>query len=119
MPTSAELTGIKLPKPTDGISLIPVLTGKGIQKEHEFLYWEFHEGGTKQAVRMGKWKAVRFGTHESLELYDLSVDIHEDRNVAAQNPEIIAKIETYLKSARSESKIWKTDEYWPTKKVRD
>ena len=119
LPTSAELTGIKLVKPTDGISLIPVLTGKGIQKDHEFLYWEFHEGGTKQAVRLGKWKAVRFGTRESLELYDLSVDIHEDRNVATTNPEIIAKIETYLKTARMESKIWKTEEYWLTKKARD
>lgn len=118
LPTAAELTGTRLAKPTDGISLVPVLTGKGIQKEHDFLYWEFHEGGTKQAVRMGKWKAVRFGTKEPLELYDLSTDIHEDRNVAAQHPEIVAKIEAYLKSARSESKIWKTSEHWPANKDR-
>ena len=118
LPTAAELAGVRLSKPTDGISMIPVLTGKGIQKEHEFLYWEFHEGGTKQAVRMGKWKAVRFGTREPLELYDLDLDIHEDKNVAAQHPAIVAKIEAYLKNARSESKIWKTAEYWPANKEK-
>ncbi len=119
LPISAELTGISLKNPTDGISMIPVLTGKGIQKNHEFLYWEFHEGGTKQAVRMGKWKAVRFGTEEPLELYDLSVDIHEDKNVASLHPEIIAKIENYLKHARSESEIWKTETHWPANRERN
>lgn len=118
LPTAAELAGVRLSKPSDGISMIPVLTGKGIQKTHEFLYWEFHEGGTKQAVRMGKWKAVRFGTKEPLELYDLSMDIHEDKNVAAAHPEIIAKIENYLKSARTVSKIWKADEHWPANKEK-
>jgi arylsulfatase A-like enzyme len=119
LPTAAELAGIRYLLPTDGISMVPVLTGKGIQKEHDFLYWEFHEGGTKQAVRMGNWKAVRFGTKEPLELYDLSKDIHEDRNIAAQNPEIIAKIERFLKNARSESTIWQAKEYWPVKKEKN
>ena len=119
LPTAAELTGIKLLKPTDGISMIPVLTGKGIQPEHEFLYWEFHEGGTKQAVRMGKWKGVRFGTEEPLELYDLSADIHEDTNLAALHPEIVAKIENFLRHARSESTIWKTDQHWPEDKTKN
>jgi len=118
LPTAAELAGSRLSKATDGISMVPVLTGKGVQKEHDFLYWEFHEGGTKQAVRMGKWKAVRFGTSEPLELYDLSIDIHEDKNVAAEHPEIINRIETYLKNARSESEIWKTEEHWPAKKAK-
>jgi len=61
---------------------------------------------------------VRFGTLEPLELYDLSADIHEDINVAAQHPEIIAKIETYLKNARTESSIWETAGHWPAKKVK-
>ena len=118
-PTAAELTGIRLSLPTDGISMVPVLTGKGVQKEHEFLYWEFHEGGTKQAVRMGKWKGVRFGTEEPLELYDLSVDIHEDTNLAASYPEIVQKIEAYLEHARTESEIWKAVKHWPARKERD
>jgi arylsulfatase A-like enzyme len=119
LPTAAELAGIRYSKPTDGISMVPVFTAKGVQKEHEFLYWEFHEGGTKQAVRMGNWKAVRFGTEEPLELYDLSIDIHENTNVAAQHPQIVAKIEKFLKVARTESGIWKTEKHWPSGKERN
>ena len=68
---------------------------------------------------MGKWKGVRFGTEEPLELYDLSIDIHEDLNVASKHPDIVAKIADFLKHARSESKIWKTELHWPADKVRD
>ncbi len=77
-----------------------------------FLYWEFHEKGTKQAVRMGKWKGIRFGTSEPLELYDLSEDIHEDHNLASSHPKIVAKIEHYLLNARSESNFWHVREHW-------
>lgn len=119
LPTAAEVTGQHISGPTDGISMVPVLTGKGVQKEHDFLYWEFHEGGTKQAVRMGKWKGIRFGTNEPLELYDLSTDLHEDKNVAAQNTEVVKKIESFLTNARTESKIWKTVGNWPADKRRD
>jgi arylsulfatase A-like enzyme len=117
--TAAEVTGQHISGPTDGISMVPVLTGKGVQKEHNFLYWEFHEGGTKQAVRMGKWKGIRFGTNEPLELYDLSTDLHEDKNVAAQNTEIVKKMESFLSNARTESKIWTTVGNWPADKRRD
>ena len=41
------------------------------QPTHEFLYWEFHERGFQQAVRMGHWKAVRLAK-EPLELYNLA-----------------------------------------------
>ncbi len=119
LPTAAELAGISVSRPTDGISMVPVFTAKGVQKEHKFLYWEFHEGGTKQAVRMGNWKAVRFGTEDPLELYDLSIDIHEDTNVAVQYPQIVAKIEKFLKVARTESGIWKTEKHWPSGKEKN
>ena len=86
---------------------MPTLLGRpGKQKQHKFLYWEFHEQGSKQAVRMGDWKAVRFGPEGKLELYNLKDDIGEKRNVAASNPEIIAKIEDYLKTARTKSQFW-------------
>jgi len=39
--------------------------------EHPPFYWEFHEKGFEQAVRMGDWKAVRHGTKMPIELYDL------------------------------------------------
>lgn len=68
---------------------------------------------------MGRWKGVRFGAAEPFELYDLSVDIHEDRDVSKQHPEIVAKIETFLKKARTESKIWKTVDHWPANKEKN
>ena len=55
MATFAEMAGVDVPGPTDGISMLPTLLGKGGQKEHEYLYWEL---GSKFGVRMGKWKAV-------------------------------------------------------------
>lgn len=104
LPTAAAIAGAKPPAGIDGISMLPVLMGKK-QRSHEFLYWEFHERGFDQAVRMGNWKAVRhdFGP---LELYDLKTDLGEQHNVADGHPELVRKIETYLKSARVESTLW-------------
>src|SRR5207245_6528193 len=59
LPTVAELAGAKAPPGLDGLSVVPALRGKGRQRQHEFLYWEFHEQGFQQGVRMGDWKAVR------------------------------------------------------------
>jgi len=70
------------------------------------MYWEFHEAGSKQAVRMGQWKALRMVPGQPLELYDLKADPGETKNIAAQHPEEIGKIEAYLKTARTESKPW-------------
>ena len=68
-----------------------------------FLYWEFYERGFEQAVQWGQWKAVRHKPGGPLELYKLPDDIGEKNNVAAQNPEVAAKIEDYLKTARTDS----------------
>ncbi len=108
LPTVAEIAGGKIPTGIDGISMLPALTGHR-QKNHEFLYWEFHEGGSKQAVRMNDWKAVRLGPGQPLELYNLKTDRAESLNVAGENPAVIAQIEEYLKTARTEN------EHWPLK----
>jgi arylsulfatase A-like enzyme len=76
------------------------------QPAHDFLYWEFHERGFQQAVRMGSWKAVRLKRDAPLELYDLAADPGEQRDVAATNPAVVARIEAYLKGARTESARW-------------
>ena len=96
----------KSPKGIDGISVFPLLTGQAQTNKHEFLYWEFHEKGFQQAARNGDWKAVRPQADEPLELYNLKTDLGEKVNVAAKNPEVVAKFETYLKTARTESSNW-------------
>ncbi|MBN2316641.1 MAG: arylsulfatase [Sedimentisphaerales bacterium] len=81
MPTLAELAGVNCPADIDGISIVPTLLGGHSQKNHKYLYWEFN-GQT--AVRCGHWKAYKPRKGE-WELYDLSEDIEEKKNVAAQH----------------------------------
>ncbi len=109
LPTAAELARSTPPAGIDGVSLAPVLLGLKQTNQHEFLYWEFHEGGTRQAVRTGDWKAVRLAPGNPLELYDLKSDSGETKNVADKHPEIVEKIEKFLKTARTEN------EHWPIK----
>jgi arylsulfatase A-like enzyme len=106
LPTLAELVRAKTPELLDGISMLPAILGQPQTNQHAFLYWEFHEHGSQQAVRMGDWKAVRLMPGEPLELYDLARDLGEKKNVAAEHPEVVAKIEAYLKTARTPSDKW-------------
>jgi arylsulfatase A-like enzyme len=105
LPTLAELAGAKTPAGLDGMSMARALKGQQ-QPTHDFFYWEFHERGFQQAVRMGYWKAVRLKKDGPLELFDLPNDPYEQRDVAADNPEVVAKFEQYLKGARTESSRW-------------
>ena len=106
LPTLAEAAYLPAPHGIDGISFYPTLTGHAQTNRHEFLYWESHETIFKQAVRMGDWKGVRLGVDGPLELYDLKTDLSEKRNVAAQHPQEVAKIQEYLKTARTEDPNW-------------
>jgi arylsulfatase A-like enzyme len=108
LPTLAELAGAgaKVSVGIDGISVVPTLLDRGVQRHHEFMYWEFHEGPSQQAVRMGDWKAIRKRPGLPLELYDLHHDIAEQANVAAQHPDVVNRIENYLKTARTPSEQW-------------
>jgi arylsulfatase A len=104
LPTFAELANVQAATDTDGISLLPALRGApGEQQQHEYLYWEYQG---KQAVRMGNWKAVRHGVADPIELYDLETDIGERQNVAHDNQEIRAQIESIMRNARTPSKLF-------------
>ena len=103
LPTLAELGGAAAPRDTDGISMVPALLGK-TQKQHEYLYWEFHERGFRQAIRMGDWKGIRLAKGAEIELYDLAKDLGEENNIAGKHPDIVRKIEQLMKTARTESK---------------
>jgi arylsulfatase A-like enzyme len=103
LPTAAEIAGVKPPEKIDGISMLPALLGQRQRNQHAFLYWEFHERGFQQAARMGDWKAVRPQADAKLELYNLKTDLSEMDNVAEKNPEVVGKMDAYLKTARTES----------------
>ena len=98
LPTFCEVTEIPVPEDTDGISFLPALIGKE-QTNHDYLYWEFPSYTGQQAVRMGKWKAIRqniFKGNMDIELYNLENDIREQNNIASEHPEIIKQMEEIM-----------------------
>lgn len=107
LPTLVEIASGSAPAASDGISFLPELVG-GPQTEHAYLYWEFHEQGGKQAVRMGRFKGVRTGLEEDprapIELYDLKSDPGETDDVAGTHPDIVEQIAGILANAREPSR---------------
>jgi arylsulfatase A-like enzyme len=104
-PTVRELAGAEPQADTDGISMVPVLLGQGEQATHDTLYWEFFERGGKRAILKDKWKLILYKTNTDLdprlELFDLSRDMSETKNVASQHPEVISELRKLMDSART------------------
>jgi arylsulfatase A-like enzyme len=109
MATFAELAGAKTPPRVDSLSVVPTLLGRGAQAKHEFLYWEFYEGGVSQAVLLGdRWKGLRLKSPTApIALYDLSVDLGERTDVAAKNPELVARVAGIMQAEHVDNAHWK------------
>ncbi len=107
LPTCAALAGTQPPADAklDGINVLPALLG-GSLPPREFMYWEIHDGGSKQAVRMGNWKAVRPTWKSPVELYDLKTDPAESHDVATEHSDVLARAQDIMQTARVESSIW-------------
>lgn len=104
MPTFRELTGSGSPEGMDGVSLLPVLTGKKGQKEHEYLYFEFQEQGGRQAVRQGPWKLVHMNIRNEnarLELYNLEEDPGETRDLSLVHPERVSAMKALMDASHT------------------
>ena len=106
--TFAEVAGAPLPEGLDSHSLLPLFRGDAEAKAPEFLYWEFYERGSFQAVRMGKWKAVaRPIGGKQVELYDLEADAQETRDVSEAHPEIVKEALALMAREHVPSPDWR------------
>lgn len=102
LPTFNEIAGIHASAKTDGISLVNTIKVNA-KTRRKPLYWEFYEGGFKQAVILGNWKAIRFykGVEaERTELYDLNVDPSEKNNLALHLPEKVKQMVLIMEKER-------------------
>ena len=97
LPTLSDVSGQPYSGDTDGISLMTTLMGNA-PPARDALYWEYHDGDGEgvQAIRSGNWKAIRFNTHRDpngpVVLYDLAKDVGETNDLAAEHPEVAARL---------------------------
>jgi arylsulfatase A-like enzyme len=124
-PTVAEILDVPLPDhPIDGLSILPLLLGEpGAVSPHEALFFYYHRNNL-EAVRSGPWKMhfphgyrsmidrepgsggtpgrYDYGCRTGLELYDLSADIRESTDVAAEHPEVVEHLQMLADVMRNE-----------------
>jgi arylsulfatase A-like enzyme len=108
LPTFCEVAGLDIPDGLDGISYLPTLLGAE-QSVHDYLYWEFHEQGGKQAVRKGDWKAIKLDIikgNPKMLLFDLKTDPGEKKDLSRMYPDLMSKMEAILVDARKEDPEW-------------
>ena len=108
LPTFSELTGEPLHGETDGISMLPTLLGKPQREKHGYLYWELYENKPNQGVRMGKWKGVVANRRQGqkIELYDLTADEGEQKDLSDKYPEVVERIRKAMNEAHVPSPLW-------------
>jgi len=104
LPTACDIAGVKPPENIDGISYLPALLGQK-QPEHDYLYWEFYEMGTRQAIRKDKWKAVKYnisaGDDAKFMLFDIENDPSEKNDLSSQHPELMKEFDRIMNNAYS------------------
>jgi arylsulfatase A-like enzyme len=107
MPTFSDITGTT-EKLGDGLSILPTLTGKNIQEQHQHLYFEFLEQGGKQAIRKGNWKLIHLDIQResTYELYNIAADPSEVHDVSAMYPDIVNEMKSIMQKERTADKLW-------------
>ena len=109
LPTICEISESPVPENIQGISYAPTLLGKGEQKKHDYLYWEFHEKDGRRAIQQGDWKLVQYNLAKpdqlTTELFNLSSDIGEEYDLSKQNPEKLTELLALIETARIPSQL--------------
>lgn len=111
MATVAELAGAKAPDDIDSDSFVSALNNERVEKkwarEHN-MYWEFYERGSAQAVRFGKWKAIRAPMFTGkIQLYDMSWDHEESHDYAAKQTDVVKQATALLDKMHEPDPNWK------------
>lgn len=109
MATVADLAGVSLPSHVDSISFAPTLRSDDqSQAQHDYLYWEFYEQGSRQAVRFGNWKAIREPMQSgNVKLYHLADDLAEKNDLAALRPELVERAIRFMDEAHVPHPNWR------------
>lgn len=107
-PTFADITNTSVAgESIDGISFLPTLIGDTDQQTHEYLYWEFHEFGGKQALLKDQWKIIRLEVNENpdapVALYNLEQDPSEMHNLADELPQKAEELRALMDGVRSDN----------------
>lgn len=113
--TFADVAGVPQPAESDGVSLLPELTGQGVQADRGYLYVEYFEAGRTpdylafapahrgrlrrqmQTIRLGDYVGVRYNIQaqsDPFEIYKVTVDPQQTNNLAAQMPALERKFKT-------------------------
>ena len=106
LPTACEIARVEPPANIDGISMWPAIMDKEQPREHDFLYWEFYEGGKWQAYRKGDHKLVYHHKADRYELYDLVKDPGEKNDLSGEMPELLATLKTELHAQHEPDPNW-------------
>jgi arylsulfatase A-like enzyme len=108
--TACALGGVEPPSGLDSRDLLPTLRGEGPPPEQP-LHWEFHERGSAEAVRLGRWKAIRSPMQTgSLRLYDLEQDLGESTDLAGrpEHAALVARLAGLMDEAHVPSPDFRT-----------
>ena len=110
MATCADIAGVEdhVPDDTDGVSFLPAVLGNSDQQEeHDFLYWAFYERGGARAIRAGDWKVVHQPFNSQPRLYNLADDLGEQKNLAADHPDLLKELVAKMDGAYAPSERWR------------
>ena len=111
MATAAELAGVEPPANIDSDSFVAPLLGEPREKRwtrKSLMYWEFYERGSAQAVRFGKWKAIRKPMFTGkIELYDMSNDPGEKHDYSRRRPDLARQAAGLMDRAHEGDPNWK------------